>query len=155
LIVLNNGNATTGHSYTFRSFNLTEIPPQSLPDNNLTLSSNAFSSSDLQIARQYYLYIWRHMPLNYSFNTFVNPNSARGFGVYSVHANSFKPGESIILYLEPIGFGYSSIKTKTPHTIHQISFTVNASIFTIKGKKIGSNEYLFLCIHITKILKDI
>lgn len=42
-----------------------------------------------------------------AFDTFVN--SASGYGVYEEKdSNNFKPGEEIILYIEPVGFGYGT-----------------------------------------------
>ena len=46
------------------------------------------------------------------FDTFVVPGSVNGFGIYEPHnSNSFKPGEKISLYVEPIGFSYKPIQS--------------------------------------------
>ena len=42
-----------------------------------------------------------------AFDTFVVPGSVNGYGVYQAHNSSiFKPGEKILLYIEPGGYSY-------------------------------------------------
>jgi hypothetical protein len=44
---------------------------------------------------------------NSAFDTFVVPGSVNGYGVYQAHNSSiFKPGERILLYIEPAGYSY-------------------------------------------------
>jgi hypothetical protein len=44
------------------------------------------------------------------FDTFVVPGSVNGYGIYQSHNSSiFKPGEKIVLYMEPIGYSYKPI----------------------------------------------
>jgi hypothetical protein len=45
-----------------------------------------------------------------AFDTFVVPGSVNGYGIYQSHNSSiFKPGEKIVLYMEPIGYSYKLI----------------------------------------------
>ena len=45
-----------------------------------------------------------------AFSTFVTPGSVNGFGVYQPHNSSiFRPGEKIVLYIEPVGYSYKPI----------------------------------------------
>jgi len=45
-----------------------------------------------------------------SFDTFVVPGSVNGYGVYQAHNSSiFKPGEKILLYIEPAGYSYKLV----------------------------------------------
>lgn len=40
-------------------------------------------------------------------NTFAVPGSVNGYGIYQPHNSSiFKPGEKILLYIEPVGYSY-------------------------------------------------
>ena len=49
--------------------------------------------------------VWSASPLLFRKALFVD--SASGFGIYAERANAvFKPGEPIIIYSEPVGFGY-------------------------------------------------
>ena len=45
-----------------------------------------------------------------AFDTFVTPGSVNGYGVYQPHNSSiFRPGEKIVLYIEPVGYSYKPI----------------------------------------------
>ena len=45
-----------------------------------------------------------------AFDTFVVPGSVNGYGIYQSHNSSiFKPGEKIVLYIEPVGYSYKPI----------------------------------------------
>ena len=55
------------------------------------------------------------------FDTFVVPGSVNGYGIYEPHnSNSFKPGEKISLYVEPIGFSYKPLQS-----LHLMNFTAD------------------------------
>ena len=44
------------------------------------------------------------------FDTFVVPGSVNGYGIYQSHNSSiFKPGEKIVLYMEPMDYSYKPI----------------------------------------------
>ena len=48
-----------------------------------------------------------------AFDTFVVPGSVDGYGIYQSHNSSiFKPGEKIVLYMEPVGYSYKPIGSK-------------------------------------------
>lgn len=46
------------------------------------------------------------------FDTFVVPGSIDGYGIHEPHkSSSFKPGEKISLYVEPMGYAYKPIQS--------------------------------------------
>ena len=52
------------------------------------------------------------------FDTFVVPGSVNSCGICQSHNSSnFKPGEKIVLYMEPKGYSYKS-------TLHPLSFSL-------------------------------
>jgi hypothetical protein len=64
--------------------------------------------SDLNDAREQLLLAWNRTGFRDKFDTYVN--SADGYGVYEEHkSNLFKPGEPIVLYVEPVGFTHLPI----------------------------------------------
>jgi len=64
--------------------------------------------SDLDDAREQLLLAWNRTGFRDKFDTYVN--SADGYGVYQEHkSNLFKPGEPIVLYVEPVGFTHLPI----------------------------------------------
>jgi hypothetical protein len=64
----------------------------------------------LESVRMQYMLAWNHTRFKANFSTFIEPHSAAGFGVYREHGNNvFRPGEAIVLYVEPVGYGYKRI----------------------------------------------
>jgi hypothetical protein len=60
-------------------------------------------------AKDLYLSVWNQTEFNATFSTFVEPFSAAGYGVYEERNNTFAPGETIVLYVEPVGFGHEQV----------------------------------------------
>ena len=63
----------------------------------------------IEDAKDLYLSVWNQTEFNATFNTFVEPFSAAGYGVYEERNNIFAPGETIVLYVEPVGFGHKQV----------------------------------------------
>jgi hypothetical protein len=60
-------------------------------------------------AKDLYLSVWNQTEFNATYSTFVEPFSAAGYGVYEERNNIFAPGETIVLYVEPVGFGHEQV----------------------------------------------
>jgi hypothetical protein len=63
----------------------------------------------IEDAKDLYLSVWNQREFNATFSTFVEPFSAAGYGVYEERNNIFAPGETIVLYVEPVGFGHEQV----------------------------------------------
>ena len=72
---------------------------------NLTATNNM----TIEDAKELYLSVWNQTEFNATFSTFVEPFSAAGYGVYEERSNIFAPGETIVLYVEPVGFAHKQI----------------------------------------------
>jgi hypothetical protein len=72
---------------------------------NLTATNNM----TIEDAKELYLSVWNQTEFNATFSTFVEPFSAAGYGVYEERSNIFAPGETIVLYVEPVGFAYKQV----------------------------------------------
>jgi hypothetical protein len=72
---------------------------------NLTATNNI----TIEDAKELYLSVWNQTEFNASFSTFIEPFSAAGYGVYEERSNIFAPGETIVLYVEPVGFAHKQI----------------------------------------------
>ena len=72
---------------------------------NLTATNNM----TIEDAKELYLSVWNKTEFNASFSTFIEPFSAAGYGVYEERSNIFAPGETIVLYVEPVGFAHKQI----------------------------------------------
>ena len=66
---------------------------------------------ELEAARQQYLMVWNNTAFSSQFDVFVAEETHLGYGIYREHvpANVFRPGETIVLYVEPVGFGHQPI----------------------------------------------
>src|SRR5215218_5063010 len=81
-------------------------------DTNMTTTTanatnvTATDNMTIEDARKLYLSVWNQTEFNATFSTFVEPFSAAGYGVYEERSNVFAPGETIVLYVEPVGFAH-------------------------------------------------
>ena len=79
--------------------------------------------------------LWQAMPLAVLNVTQVD--TASGFGVYSERANHiYKPGEKIVLYMEPVGFGYGSDGLGNS----MIALSVDIDVVSAAGESLGTME---------------
>jgi hypothetical protein len=81
------------------------------PETALTEDGVNSQLAEFEAARQQYLSTWNNTAFNSQFDVFVAEGSHLGYGLYREHipANVFRPGETIVLYVEPIGFGHEPI----------------------------------------------
>src|SRR5919112_3668207 len=90
----NNNNNNQSESISAAATNLTATTT-----NNMTIED----------AKELYLSVWNQTEFNATFSTFVEPFSAAGYGVYEERSNIFVPSETIVLYVEPVGFAHKQI----------------------------------------------
>src|SRR5919109_1120651 len=75
-----------------------------------TTTATAATNMTLDDAREQYLSVWNQTEFNATFSTFIEPFSAAGYGVYEERSsNVFAPGETIVLYVEPVGFSHRQL----------------------------------------------
>jgi hypothetical protein len=76
-----------------------------------TTAANVTAANNMTIedAKELYLSVWNQTEFNATFSTFVEPFSAAGYGVYEERSNIFAPGETIVLYVEPVGFAHEQV----------------------------------------------
>jgi hypothetical protein len=67
--------------------------------------------AELEAARQQYLSAWNNTAFTSQFDVFIAEGNSGLYGEYREHvpANVFRPGETIVLYVEPVGFGHLPI----------------------------------------------
>jgi hypothetical protein len=90
-----------------------------------------------------------------TFDTYILPGSARGYGVYSkpISNQSFLQGDTAELYVELTGFGYRAVTTNQNTTASngnttttatpqgQTDFTANILLFDKQGKELLATQY--------------
>jgi hypothetical protein len=71
--------------------------------------------AQLDAVRQRYLSTWNNTAFSSQFDVFIAEGSDLGYGIYREHvpATVFRPGETIVLYVEPVGYGHQLITDGT------------------------------------------
>jgi len=103
----NNDDTTTATTLT----NITAANNMSTTSAATTTAANVTATNNMTIedAKELYLSVWNQTEFNATFSTFVEPFSAAGYGVYEERSNIFAPGETIVLYVEPVGFAHEQV----------------------------------------------
>jgi hypothetical protein len=79
--------------------------------------------------------LWQAMPL--AVLNVKQVDTATGFGIYSERANhTYKPGEKIVLYMEPVGYGYG----KDGLGNNMIALSVGITVVSAAGETLGTME---------------
>lgn len=92
----------------------------------------------LQKAKEMYLSAWNNTKFNATFSAYIEENSALGYGVYQEHAggNTFRPGETMVLYVEPVGFGHKPTIDKLGNTLYLVNITADYIISDNQGREL-------------------
>lgn len=118
--------------------------------------SGANQLAELEAARQQYLSVWNNTTFTSQFDVFVEEGTHLGYGVYREHlpANVFRPGETIVLYVEPVGFGHQPItdassssldegnSSTTTRTLYLINTTADIILSDSSGNELATIEDL-------------
>lgn len=109
------------------SFQITQpaVVSESIPA--ATAANN--NASDFEVLRQQFLSGWEQIPFNASFSTFIDRFSDQGYGIYTEHiSNIFAPDDTIVLYLEPVGFIHKPVLGEQGEQLYQINLTASVQI---------------------------
>lgn len=119
---------------------LTPINNNTMAITNMT--NTTASEMTLDDAREQYLSVWNQTEFNATFSTFIEPFSAAGYGVYEERSsNVFSPGETIVLYVEPVGFGHRQIQDEEGNnTLYLINMTADYEIASANGAELQMIE---------------
>ena len=137
-----NGNVTNNNSIT----NATKVSRNETTKEGLNDNSNNSStiSPDSQFikAREQYLRSWEQSNFSSEFATFVIPNSVNGYGIYDEHrSNIFKPGEPIVLYVEPIGFTHKKLTDESGNALYNVKLIPSVIISSKIDNKSASIDF--------------
>lgn len=89
-------------------------------------------------AKDQYLTAWNHTTLHSTFDTFIQNGSDKGYGVYLTHPPVFRPGETMVLYVEPVGYGFKQVVDEQGNVLNQINFTASITIAGSNGTQLAS-----------------
>jgi hypothetical protein len=134
----------------------------SSPETSASLGVERANSqlAELDVARQEYLTAWNNTAFTSQLDVFIAEGTDGLFGEYREHlpANVFRPGETIVLYVEPVGFRHQPIadtgvedlgntEATTSRTLYLINMTADiygtdssgAQVFAIEDLAVASN----------------
>jgi hypothetical protein len=75
-----------------------------------------------------------------AFDTFVSSEPG-GYGIYEDRkSNVFKPGETFLLYVEPLGYTYGTVTDEDGNTLYTMNFTLDFIISDKNGNVLGGQE---------------
>jgi hypothetical protein len=75
-----------------------------------------------------------------AFDTFVSSEPG-GYGIYEERkSNVFKPGETFLLYVEPLGYTYGTVTDEDGNTLYTMNFTLDFIISDKNGNVLGGQE---------------
>ena len=143
----NNGSATTVPNTTTQSQIPSEESPSTTitsPTTTMTTDGNNTPAMTLEAARQQYLAVWNQTEFQIAFNTYIEPGSATGYGIYEERENNniFRPGETIQLYAEPVGFGHQPIIDDAGNTLYSIDLAADIILSDVNGNELATIEDL-------------
>jgi hypothetical protein len=75
-----------------------------------------------------------------AFDTFVSSEPG-GYGIYEDRkSNVFKPGETFLLYVEPLGYTYGTVTDEDGNTLYNMNFSLDFIISDKNGNVLGGQE---------------
>lgn len=110
----------------------TALTPDAAMSSQNTTASGA---NDFKTLRDQYLAQWQQLNFQSSFDTFVEPYSALGYGVYEERpSNIFTPDTSaIMLYVEPVGYEFEEGIDEEGNLLYSFNFTATIEITDSQG----------------------
>ena len=120
------------------------------------------NASKFKVIRDQYLQSWENFGFQSIFDTYVVGGTNRGYGVYEEHvsnlssgsnassvpsgsnmsnvssANTFAPGETMYLYVEPVGFTHSPSSNESANTRYTIDIAADIIISAPNGTELAS-----------------
>jgi hypothetical protein len=132
----NNGTTSTTETLANNTAtNMTMTTTTNASATNITATGNM----TIEDAKELYLSVWNQTEFNATFSTFVKPFSAAGYGVYEERSNVFAPGETIVLYVEPVGFAHRQIigeESGNNNTLYLMNMTADYKITAANGTEL-------------------
>jgi hypothetical protein len=131
----NDTTTTTETPANTTAINMTTTTATNVSATNTTATGNM----TIEDAKELYLSVWNQTEFNATFSTFVKPFSAAGYGVYEERSNVFAPGETIVLYVEPVGFAHRQIigeESGNNNTLYLMNMTADYEITAANGTEL-------------------
>jgi hypothetical protein len=102
--------------------------------------ANNSQLAELEAAREQYLTAWNSTAFSSQLDVFIAEGTDAGYGVYREHipANVFRPGETIVLYVEPVGYGHQPLTDASVNSSATTLYLMNMTADYILSDSTGS-----------------
>lgn len=105
-----------------------------------TVPASSGSNMSLDSIKDLYLSVWNQTQFSSAFDTFVEPYTTAGYGVYEEHPAVFTPGEMIVLYVEPVSFKHGTVLDDRGNTLYLMNITADYTIADASGAVLQTIE---------------
>jgi hypothetical protein len=115
-------------------------------ENKSSSSSSSSTTTNSTVSQIYnlrnsYLSEWEKIPFQSIFDTFINENSAQGYGIFTERNSSiFNPSQRISLYIEPIGFQHEPTIDTKGYKLYLTNITAIITMGDDQGNEVPSIE---------------
>jgi hypothetical protein len=131
--------ALTGGSIFVQIVNSQGSPSVNITTSNSNLTDIA-PAKEYEVAREQFLKVWDTLGFHPLVVTYVNESVEMGNGVYQERPNVFSPGEDILLYVQPIGFGHKELQGPNGEKGYLMNFTADIVITLANGTIVGGGQ---------------
>lgn len=107
---------------------------------NTTSSDSSAPAMKFNAAREQFLDVWDTLGFHPLVATYVNESAELGNGLYQERSNIFSPGENILLYVQPIGFGHQEIEGQAGEKLYLMNFTADIVASFANGTVLGGAQ---------------
>lgn len=107
---------------------------------NTTSSDSSAPAMKYNSAREQFLDVWDTLGFHPLVATYVNESAELGNGLYQERSNIFSPGEDILLYVQPIGFGHQEIEGQGGEKLYLMNFTADIVASFANGTVLGGAQ---------------
>lgn len=107
---------------------------------NTTSSDSSAPAMKYNAAREQFLDVWDTLGFHPLVATYVNESTELGNGLYQERSNIFFPGEDILLYVQPIGFGHQEIEGQGGEKLYLMNFTADIVASFANGTVLGGAQ---------------
>lgn len=97
-----------------------------------------------EASREQFLKAWDQLEFEPKVATFVNESEVIGNGQYQEDSNVFPPSETIVLYVQPIGFGHKQVQGQNGEKLYLMNFTADIVLSTKNGTIVGGGQDIAL-----------
>ena len=116
---------------------VTAFSASALAQNQTSPLPVSTANMTLDAAKDTYLSVWNQTEFNATFSTFVQPFSASGYGVYDERGSIFEPGETMVLYVEPVGYDFMQVLDNRGNTLYVMNMTADYTIADADGNELA------------------